>query len=478
LDPLVLPPALFDREDMPARASFAENDRTQDTEVPWKQHSILIVDDEDGLRSFLVRALQPRCGRIEDVASAEQASKLVNRFHFDLIISDIRLPDKNGIEWLKELRESGFYGDVILITAYADMETAIEALRVGAFDFILKPFRLNQIVNAIARCFDRSRLVRENFILRHEHTEYSGLEGILGDSHATRSLRAIIKQLAPVPSTVMLYGESGTGKEVAARALHRMSNRSHQPFAPINCGAISPELIDSELFGHARGAFTGATVPRKGLFFYANGGTLFLDEVGDLPPPVQAKLLRALEERTIRPVGSDRELQVDVRIIAATHRNLAEEVAAGRFRQDLFYRLDVVNIHIPPLRDRPEDIGPLAGHFLRQLSLQLGLPAKTITPDVLERLRSYHWPGNARELRNLMERSLILGYIAVDHLRADPAAHPATTGVPGPRLTLAELEKTHILSTLDEVGGNKAEAARRLGISVRTLERRCAAWGR
>ncbi len=473
MDPLAVPSFLFDREDMPTWDSFTES--AQRDVIPWKQSSVLIVDDEDGLRSFLVRALRPRCGRVEDVASVGEASKLVNGFYFDLIIVDIRLRDSSGIEWLKELRESGFYGDVIFITAYADMETAIEALRAGAFDFILKPFRLDQILSSIARCFDRSRLVRENYVLRREITEYSGLEEIVGDSHATRNLRAMIKQLGPLPSTVMLYGESGTGKEVAARALHRMSNRSHQPFAPINCSAISPELIETELFGHAKGAFTGATLPRKGLFFYANGGTLFLDEIGELPLPVQAKLLRALEERTVRPVGSDREVQVDVRIIAATHRNLIEEVAAGRFRQDLFYRLDVVNIHIPPLRDRLDDIGPLAEHFLRQLSLQLGLPPVTIT-DTLEKLRSYRWPGNARELRNLMERSLILGHIPVDHLRIDPVAKPATTRPTGPQLSLAELEKHHILSTLDEVGGNKAEAARRLGISVRTLERRCAEW--
>ncbi|MGH8504122.1 MAG: sigma-54-dependent transcriptional regulator [Gammaproteobacteria bacterium] len=461
---------------MPTGDSSAENVHAQEAVTSWKQHSVLVVDDEDGVRNFLMRALKPRCGRVEAVASTEEGGKLVNSFDFDLIILDILMPGKHGIEWLKELRESGFYGDVILITAYAKMETAIEALRAGAFDFILKPFRLDQILSSIARCFDRSRLLRENFVLRRERTEYSEIEGIIGDSQATRHLCAVIKQLAPLPSTVMLYGESGTGKEIAARALHRMSDRCHQPFAPLNCGAISPELIESELFGHAKGAFTGATLARKGLFFYATGGTLFLDEIGELPLPAQAKLLRALEEKTIRPVGSDREVQVDVRVIAATHRDLQVEVAAGRFRHDLFYRLDVVNIHIPPLRDRPEDIRPLAEHFMKQLSLHLGLPPLALTADVVEKLRGYHWPGNARELRNVIERSVILGYIPVDQLRTGPSAQPTAARAREAPITLAGLEKQHILGTLDEVGGNKAEAARRLGISVRTLERRCAQW--
>ncbi|MGH8750705.1 MAG: sigma-54-dependent transcriptional regulator [Burkholderiales bacterium] len=439
----------------------------------WQQHSVLIVDDEDGMRSFLSRALKNRCGLVEAAVSAEEGAQLVARYHFDLIILDIALPGKAGVEWLHELREAGFYGDVILITAFADMETAIDALRAGASDFILKPFRVDQILNSIKRCFDRARLARENFVLRREIAELSGasgVDGIAGVSDAVRDLCAIIKRIAPMPSTVLIQGESGTGKEVAARALHRMSNRAQRPFVPVNCGAISPDIIESELFGHVKGAFTGANDAHNGLFFYAQGGTLFLDEISELPHAMQSKLLRALAERKIRPVGSEREVPVDVRIIAATNKNLAPEVAAGRFRQDLFYRLDVVNITIPPLRERTEDIPVLAQHFCNQLSAQLGVPPIPLTREVLARIKTYPWPGNARELRNLIERSLILGYFPLQTLPGDPVEEKS------PRLMLDEVEKRHILEVLAAASGNKSEAARRLGISRKTLERKCAQW--
>jgi len=445
----------------------------------WPQYSVLVVDDEEGMRSFLLRTLKNRCGLVETAASAEQGAELVARFHFDLIVLDIALPRKSGVEWLAELRESGFHGDVILITAFADMDTAIGALRAGATDFILKPFRLDQILNSIRRCFERARLVRENFVLRREVADRSGIEGLVGASEAVRELSALIKRIAPMPSTVLIQGESGVGKEVAARALHRMSNRSQRPFVPVNCSAISPDLIESELFGHVKGAFTGAHETRNGLFFYAQGGTLFLDEVSELPAPMQAKLLRALSEMRIRPVGSEREVPVDVRIVAATNRNLAAEVGAGRFRQDLYYRLDVVNLTLPPLRDRPDDIPVLAQHFIDQLSARFGVPPIALGPDVLARLTGYAWPGNARELRNLIERALILGYVPIEQLPAasvieagDEAAAPITGAA-----TLEQVEKQHILAVLTQVSGNKSEAARRLGVSRKTLERKCALWG-
>lgn len=445
----------------------------------WQQHSVLVVDDEEGMRSFLVRALKNRgCGLVEAVPSAEDGARLVERCHFDLIVLDIALPGKAGVVWLRELRESGFHGEVILITAFADLETAIDALRAGASDFILKPFRVDQILNSIQRCFDRARLARENFVLRREVQELSGVEGMVGDSPALKELGAIIKRLAPLPSTVLIQGESGTGKEVAARALHGMSRRAQHPFVPVNCAAISPEIIESELFGHVRGAFTGASDSRNGLFFYGQGGTLFLDEVGELPLAMQTKLLRVLEEKKVRPVGSEREIPVDVRIIAATNRDLAPEVAAGRFRADLFYRLDVVNITIPPLRARPEDIPALARHFMAQLSSQLGVPAVPLSREVLDALRRYPWPGNARELRNLIERSLILGRVPLENLPAsNDAAGAAPATAPNGPTALDEVEKQHILSVLRTVSGNKSEAARRLGISRKTLERKCSLWG-
>jgi len=439
----------------------------------WQQYSVLIVDDEEGMRSFLHKTLASRCGLVETADSAETGRALFNRIHFDLIVLDISLPGKSGIEWLGELREGGFQGDVILITAFADIDTAIHALRAGASDFILKPFRVDQILNAIRKCFDRARLLRENFVLRREVAELSGgIEGIVGCSGAMDRLCQMIKRVAAMPSTVLIQGESGVGKEVAARALHSMSPRAQRPFVPVNCGAISPELIESELFGHVKGAFTGASEAHHGLFYYARGGTLFLDEIAELPLAMQAKLLRVLEDRMIRPVGSTREIPVDIRIVAATNRNLAEEVRRGRFRQDLFYRLDVVNILIPPLRQRREDIVPLASHFAAQLAAHLGLPVVPLDDATISRLQAYDWPGNVRELRNLVERSLILGYFPLDALPEAGAMEAA-----GSLAALDEVEKSHILEVLAACGGNKSEAARRLGVSRKTVERKLAQWG-
>ncbi len=439
----------------------------------WQAFSILIVDDEAGMRSFLDRALKARCGRVQTAANVEDAAELMARLHFDLIVLDISLPGKSGIEWLMELRRGGYAGDVVLITAFADMETAISALRGGASDFILKPFRVDQILNSIKRCFERAGLARENFVLRRELAELcADVDGFVGHSPAIQHLRALVRRIAPMPTTVLLQGESGTGKEVTARALHQMSPRAQRPFVPVNCAAISPELIESELFGHVKGALTGASEARNGLFYYAHGGTLFLDEIGELPLAMQTKLLRALEERRIRPVGSVREVPVDVRIIAASNRDLNEEVAAGRFRQDLYFRLAVVDLTIPPLRSRSEDIPDLARHFMELFSAQLGVDPLPLRPDIIARLAAYPWPGNVRELRNFVERSLILGAF-VDQGAASPVP------VAGDEtLTLEEVERQHILRVLAASGGNKSEAARRLGVSRKTLERKCAEWGR
>jgi DNA-binding NtrC family response regulator len=434
------------------------------------------VDDEEGMRSFLHKMLAGRCGLVETADSAEAGRTLSNRIHFDLIILDISLPGKSGVEWLDELRDGGFQGDVILITAFADIDTAIHALRAGAADFILKPFRVDQILNAIRKCFDRARLLRENFVLRREVAELAGgiggIEGFVGCSDAMNRLCQMIKRVAAMPSTVLLQGESGVGKEVAARALHSMSPRAQRPFVPVNCGAISPELIESELFGHAKGAFTGASEAHHGLFYYARGGTLFLDEIAELPLSMQAKLLRVLEDRMIRPVGSTREIPVDIRVVAATNRNLADEVRHGRFRQDLFYRLDVVNIVIPPLRQRREDILPLARHFAAQLASHLGLPAVPLDDDIVARLQTYDWPGNVRELKNLVERSLILGCFPLDALSEAGVKETAASAA-----ALDAVEKSHILEVLAASGGNKSEAARRLGVSRKTVERKLAQWG-
>ena len=460
---------------------------------PWQHQSVLVVDDEPGMVSFLHRSLALRCGWVATAGSVEEAAELLSRRHFDLIVLDIALPGRSGVEWLHQLREQGFAGDVVLMTAYADLETAIDALRAGASDFLLKPFSVAQMLNAVKRCFERSSLRRENFVLRRELDQRDdSVEGMVGNSASIRDVCARIKRIAPTPSTVLIHGESGTGKELAARALHRMSLRADGPFVPINCAAIAEELIESELFGHVKGAFTGAAAGREGLFYYARGGTLFLDEISELPLPLQAKLLRVLEERKVRPVGSEQEVPVDVRVVAATNRNLVEEVAAGRFRRDLYYRLQVVEVVLPPLRDRIEDLPDLVDYFIGQLAARLGVTELAHDAAALARLARYSWPGNVRELKNLIERSLILGYFADDFapeesavaVSSAPSAGDTASGYaggitfePAGEDSLAAIERRHILGVLETCKGNKSEAARRLGVSRKTLERKCAAWG-
>jgi DNA-binding NtrC family response regulator len=440
---------------------------------PQQQFSVLVVDDEPGMISFLQRALAQRYGRVDTASSVEQAMPLLHSRLYDLIVLDISLPGRSGIEWLYELRDDGFAGDVILITAYADLDTAINALRAGASDFLLKPFSVAQMLNGVTRCFERSRLRRENFVLRREIEERStAVDGVICQSDAMQGVCERLKRIAPTNATVLLTGESGTGKEIAARALHRMSPRHDGPFVPINCAAIAAELIESELFGHVKGAFSGAQSAREGLFYYARGGTIFLDEVAEMPATAQAKLLRVLEERRIRPVGSEQEIPVDVRVIAATNRDLKEDVIRQRFRQDLYYRLQVVELCLPPLRERTDDIEQLARHFVASMAQALNVPPLELTPRTLAWMAAYDWPGNVRELRNFIERSLILGWFDLGEDEDDGAE----SGAASPE-TLEAVEKRHILATLQACHGNKSEAARLLGISRKTLERKCTAWG-
>ncbi|MFN7445824.1 MAG: sigma-54-dependent transcriptional regulator [Curvibacter sp.] len=441
----------------------------------WPCWSILVVDDEPGMRNFLVKTLAPRCQTVLEAGSAEEGAALLRGNHVDLIVLDIALPGRNGLEWLKDLREHGYTGQVVLITAFADLETAIEALRAGASDFILKPFRVPQILNAVRRCFESARLARENFVLRHTLSRSQFADnGLVGRSAQIAELSAAVRRVAPVNSTALLQGESGTGKELVARALHALSPRMQGPFVPVNCASVSPEQMESELFGHAKGAFAGATRARDGLFYYAQGGTLFLDEVAELPLTLQATLLRALEDLTIRPVGSQQLQPVNVRIIAATNRDLQQEVAEGRFRKDLYYRLQVVELRLPALRDHKEDIPDLVAHFNARLAPLLGAQPLELTPAEADYLQQYDWPGNVRELRNLIERSLILGALNVSALYAtDKRRRAASATLP---TDLQALEKQHILMVLDSVQGDKTRAAQLLGISRRTLERRCAEW--
>ena len=459
----------------------------------WPLATVLVVDDEPGMRNFLVKTLTTRVGQVFSADTAEAADELVRRHRFDLVVLDIALPGISGITWLKQLRERGFAGEVVLITAFADLDTAIEALRAGASDFLLKPFRVTQILNALRQGLERALLRRENWVLRRALSQRMPVgDGLVGPSIAIKGLQAALQRVAAVDSTVLLSGESGTGKELAALALHRNSQRAGGPFVPVNCATMSPDLIDSELFGQAQApqatprgdAGSGARKGRDGLFVYAQGGTLFLDEVGELPLPQQATLLRVLEERRIRPLGSEQEIPVDVRIVAASNRRLADEVAAGRFRKDLYYRLQVVEINLPPLRAHKEDMAALVAHFISTLAPRLGVPAIEVTADELVYLQQYDWPGNVRELRNLIERSLILGALNVSALYqglarqgGNPAQRAGHSLGAAATTDLHTLEKRHILAVLDREGGDKTRAAQLLGISRRTLERRVAEWG-
>jgi DNA-binding NtrC family response regulator len=439
----------------------------------WPHASVLVVDDEPGMRNFLLKTLQPRCGQTLAVGSAEEAEELLRKHRFDLLVLDITLPGKSGLQLLNELREQGHPCEVVLITAYADLETAIAALRAGAGDLLLKPFRVAQVLGSVRHALERARLRRENWVLKrslqaHLPTLPHLADGLVGRSIVIKGLQAALHRVASVDSTVLLTGESGTGKELAALALHRLSPRAAAPFVPVNCATVSPAQIEAELFGQSG---------RDGLFVYAQGGTLFLDEVGELPLLLQATLLRVLESKQIRPVGSQQEIPVAVRIVAASNKPLRAEVEAGRFRADLYWRLQVVEITLPPLAAHKEDIPDLVAHFIATLAPQLGVAPIEVTPDEMNYLQQYDWPGNVRELRNLIERSLIVGALNVSALYQSLARTKPllVASLEGPT-DLQSLEKRHILAVLDSVDGDKTRAAELLGISRRTLERRWAEW--
>jgi DNA-binding NtrC family response regulator len=430
--------------------------------------AILIVDDEPGMRNFLYKTLAPRCRRVEQATSAEAASAILDQNHFDLVILDNIMPGKTGLDWLAEQSRVGFFADAILITAYADLETAIRALRAGVSDFVLKPFRANQILTAVARALDRQNLARENYLLKHElSADYPPTRGrLVGTSPGIQSIRDTLGRVAPLPTSVLFTGASGTGKEIAARTLHAMSDRADRPFVPVNCAAVSPDHIAEELFGVVQ----DGQQRKDGLFLHADGGTLFLDEIVQLPPQAQASLLRVLEDHRIRPSGSEREVPLNIRLLFATNSDLEAAVAEGKFRADLFHRINVVRIEMPTLAERGEDVVELAALFMAQISQSLGVPPLELTDAALLRLRRYHWPGNVRELRNLIERSLILGTFPEDF------HGPATLKGSAAIETLELVEQRHILHVLDACGGNRAEAARRLGVSRKTVDRKIAQW--
>ncbi|WP_261835471.1 sigma-54-dependent transcriptional regulator [Vibrio ishigakensis] len=448
----------------------------------YKAFSVLVVDDEVGIQTMLKKALGKWFGLVDSASSVAEAEALKVDNHYDLIILDINLPGETGVEWLTRFPAQDRPNDVIFMTGYADLETAISALRLGATDFILKPFSLEQMMSSVSRCIDKRLGERWQSALAHEVERHVGAE-IKGNSAQTKQLKTLIQQFAPSKASILVEGESGTGKELVARGIHQASER-RGPFVPVNCGAIAPELLESELFGHASGAFTGAKKSREGLFRVANGGTLFLDEIGEMPLAMQSSLLRVLEQKAIRPVGTEKEIPVDVRVVAATNRDLEQEVKQGRFRADLFYRLNVLRIDVKPLRERKQDIQDLVPFFTRILAKELGIEEPKWAHQDIQALMGYNWPGNIRELRNLIERSILLRQSPASQLLGIEVAQPISVDTPelgeeGYPLewSLKEVEKAHILSVVEKHQGNKSAAARDLGVARKTLERKFKEWG-
>ena len=443
-------------------------------------HQILVVDDDTAMREMLVSLFHDRGYRAQQACSAAEALEKAGDESFDVILSDIRMARKTGIEMLCELRELRPDTPVVLMTAFGSIDSAVESMRAGAFDYITKPFEPDAVLLTVERALERRALAEENRRLRRALDQTSSFGDLIGESPAMREIFALIKKVTNSSSSVLITGESGTGKEVIARTLHYGGNRAEQPFVPINCTAIPEGLLESELFGHVRGAFTGAHASKLGLFVKANGGTLFLDEIGDMSPILQGKLLRVLQDREVRPVGGTEVKKIDVRIITATNKDLKAEMEAGNFREDLYYRLNVIPIHVPPLRERPQDVLPLANAFVAKHSRD---EPRSISREGLQHLAAFPWKGNARELENAIERALALSeatQIGLEDFPLDPAKSEQRENSPTDlarsaaeqRLTLRELEARYIDEIMQITGGNKAHAAKILGVDRKTLYRR------
>jgi DNA-binding NtrC family response regulator len=434
---------------------------------------ILVADNDAGMLDLLRRHLESDGHAVTAARGGAEAMAAVEREEVDVILTDLVMDEVDGLALLRAAQASQPGARVILMTAFGSLETAIEAMRQGAFDYLTKPFKLGEVSLAIQRALEDRRLREENRRLRAQIEERFGLDALRGRSPAMQAALDRIRAVADSDASVLLLGESGTGKELAARAIHESSPRRGKPFVPVNCTAIPEPLLESELFGHERGAFTGADRRRRGLFAEASGGTLFLDEVGDLPLALQGKLLRVLQDKAIRPVGASQEIQLDVRVISATNRDLQALVGEGRFREDLYYRLAVLPIRLPSLRERPKDILPLATYFLERAAAAVSKRFEGFDESAQAWLTQHRWPGNVRELENVVERAATLARGSLITLADLGTEFSGVAGLElGLRPTLAELEDRYIRRVLEETKGDKAAAARILGISVRTLQRR------
>ena len=447
----------------------------------FEQSKILVVDDEPGIREFLQIMLNKNGYLVDVVGDGVRAIEKIEANLFDLAIVDIQMPIVSGIEVLRKISEISPETSVIMITAYASHETAIEAMKLGAYDYITKPFKIDEIKLIIRNALDKKRLERENLRLRRELENKFGFGHMIGRSPELMTVFALIKRVSELNVNVIIAGESGTGKELVAHAIHYSGTRHEGPFVPVNCGAIPETLIESELFGYLRGAFTGAVRDKKGLFELANRGTIFLDEISDLSPHLQVKLLRVLEEKMIRPLGGTESCSIDVRVISATNKNIEHEVSLGNLREDLFYRLNVIKIVLPSLRERKEDIPLLAMHFLNKYSKEMGKNIIGISPRALAILENYQYPGNVRELENIIARGVALESTSLILPETLPNlvfsgnhtnVNEWDQSNANLDLMLESVEKQMLENALKTADGNKTEAARLLGISLRSLRYR------
>jgi DNA-binding NtrC family response regulator len=442
---------------------------------------ILVVDDEPAQRELVAGFLRKHGFDVVEAGGGREAVARFKQEAFDLVLTDQRMPDLSGLELLEAVRSTSPETAVVIVTAYGNIETAVSAVKAGAADYLTKPLNLDDLLHRVHRVRERQRLVAENRELREALAERHRVDGIIGDSGRMQEVLSLVRRVAPSDATVLIRGESGTGKELIARALHYASPRAAGPLVKVNCAALAESLLEAELFGHEKGAFTGAVASRKGRFELADGGSIFLDEIGDLPPHLQVKLLRVLQEREFERVGSSRPIKVDVRLLAATHRNLEALVREGRFREDLYYRINVVTIALPPLRERREDLPPLIEHFVRAIAGKNGKTVRGLTREAREALLRYDYPGNIRELENLLERAVVLtrdDVIGVEDLPlALEALAPASGEDAGLIAAVEGLERRMIREALAKADGTQTRAAELLGISERVLRYKLKKYG-